>query len=277
MTTLAEPRPARPEPLPERGGSRFLWGLRSELTKLLSVRSTYWTLLAMVVVNVGLGVLICLVTAATWDKTAAPAKAAFDPTATSLSGMFLGQLIIAVLGTLTISSEYSTGMVRTALAAQPHRFTYIAAKAVVFAAVAYVAGVVVTFCSFLIGQAVLHSTGAAASLSDPGVLRSMFGGGFFIAGCGLFGFAIAVSLRHAAGAISAAAGVLFVGPVLVNFLPTHWQDNVNKWLPSTAGSRIMEIKVPAHQFAPWTGLGVFGLYVAALLVVGIVLFVRRDA
>jgi ABC-2 type transport system permease protein len=277
MATLTAPRPARTSTLPDRGGSRFLWGLRAELTKLRSVRSTYWTLLAMIVVNTGLGALICLVTASTWDDASASTKAAFDPTGTSLSGMFLGQLIIAVLGTLTISSEYSSGMIRTALAAQPHRFTYLAAKAVAFAVVAYVSGVIVTFSSFLIGQAVLHSTGASASLSDPGVLRSMLGGGFFIAGCGLFGFALAVILRHAAGAIATAAGVLFVGPVLVNFLPTKWQADVNKWLPSTAGSRIMEIKVPEHQFTPWTGLGVFGLYLAALLILGVALFLRRDA
>src|SRR5690349_75107 len=100
MTTLTVPRPTRTSTLPDRGGSRFLWGLRAELTKLRSVRSTYWTLFAMIVVITGLGALICLLTANTWHNASASTKAAFDATGTSLSGMLLGQLIIAVLGTL---------------------------------------------------------------------------------------------------------------------------------------------------------------------------------
>lgn len=253
--------------------ARFFWALRSELTKLRSVRSTYWTLLAMVVVSVGLGALICVAVAASWKST----PPGFDPTATSLSGLFLGQLVIAVLGTLTISSEYSTGLIRATLAAQPARLTYLAAKAAAFTVVAYAVGVVVAFGSFLVGQSLLAGTHANARLTDGGVLRSMFGSGLFIAGCGLFSLAVAVILRHAAGAIATTIGVLFVGPILVNFLPATWQNSVSKWLPSTAGSRIMEITVPRHEFAPWTGLGVFGLYVAALAVVGLALFVRRDA
>jgi ABC-type transport system involved in multi-copper enzyme maturation permease subunit len=268
---------ARPAAAGEGAGSRFLWGLRSEFTKLQSVRSTYWTLLVMVVLNVGLGALVSLVIAADWKSVSPDARVAFDPTTTSLSGMLLGQLIIAVLGTLTISSEYSTGMIRTSLAAQPHRVTYLAAKAAAFAVVAYIAGVVATFSSFLVGQALLAGTHANATLDDPGVVRSMFGGGLFIAGCGLFSMTVAVILRHTAGAIATAAGLLFLGPILVNFLPARWQNNVNKWLPSTAGSRIMEIKVPKHQFAPWTCIGVFAIYVGASMIVGLILFLRRDA
>jgi ABC-2 type transport system permease protein len=275
MATLIQP--ASPRPRGRTAGSLFLWGLRSELTKLRSVRSTYWTAIAMIVVTAGFGALACLVTAATWKSVQPAARAHFDPTATSLLGMLLGQLIIAVLGTLTISSEYSTGMIRTSLAAQPHRAVYYAAKAAAFTAVAYPIGVVVTLSSFLLGQVLLATTRHNASITDPGVLRSILGGGLFIAGCGLFSLAVASILRHTAGALATTTAVLLIGPVLISFLPASWQNHVGKWLPSTAGSRIMEIQIPAHQFAPWTGLGVFSLYIAALMTAGLALFLRRDS
>jgi ABC-2 type transport system permease protein len=255
----------------------FLWGLRAELTKLRSLRSTYVTLIVMVVATAGLGALISLAIAANWTSTSPDERALFDPTASSLEGMLFGQLIVAVLGALTISAEYSTGMIRTALAAQPNRCAYLAAKATAFALVSFAVGVATTVISFLAGQAVLTRTHHTASLGDPGVLRAMLGGGLFLAGCGLFSMTVAVTLRHTAAAIAATTAVLFIGPVVVTFLPAGWQYAVEKWLPSTAGSRIMEIRVPAHQFGPWPGLGVFALYLAAATALGLTLFIRRDA
>jgi ABC-type transport system involved in multi-copper enzyme maturation permease subunit len=255
----------------------FLWGLRAELTKLRSLRSTYVTLIVMIAATAGLGALISFAVAASWHSISPGERALFDPTASSLEGMLFGQLVVAVLGALTISAEYSTGMIRTALAAQPNRTAYLAAKATAFTLVAFVAGVATTVLSFLVGQAVLTRTHQTASLSDPGVPRSMIGGGLFLAGCGLFSMTVAVALRHTAAAITATTAVLFIGPVLVTFLPAGSQHAVEKWLPSTAGSRIMEIRVPAHQLAPWPGLGLFALYLAAAMSLGLTLFIRRDA
>lgn len=255
----------------------FVWGVRAELTKLRSLRSTYVTLIVAIAVTAGLGALINLAVAASWQSVSPSERALFDPTASSLEGMLFGQLIVAVLGALTFSAEHSTGMIRTALAARPDRVAYLAAKAAAFTLVAFVAGVATTVISFLVGQAVLARTHQTAGLSDPGVLRSMIGGGLFLAGCGLFSMTVAVILRHTAAAIAATTGVLFIGPVLVSFLPGRWQHAVQKWLPSTAGSRIMEIRVPAHQLAPWPGFGLFALYLAAAMILGLVLFIRRDA
>jgi ABC-type transport system involved in multi-copper enzyme maturation permease subunit len=255
----------------------FVWGLRGELTKLRSLRSTYVTLIVMITATAGLGALISLAIAANWHSISPSERALFDPTASSLEGMLFGQLIVAVLGALTISTEYSTGMIRTALAAQPNRIAYLTAKATGSTLVAFAAGVATTVISFLVGQAVLTPTHQTASLSDPGVLRSMVGGGLFLAGCGLFSMTVAVILRHTAAAIAAMTAVLFIGPVLVTFLPARWQHAVGRWLPSTAGSRIMEIRVPAHQFAPWPGLSLFALYLTAAMSLALILFIRRDA
>ena len=191
--------------------------VRSEFTKLRSVRSTYWSLLVMIIVCVGMGVLFSAgqasqVTGAAnaAERAAALSSARSGAVTNSLIGLLIGQLVIAVLGALTITSEYSTGMIRTSLTAMPRRGTVYAAKALVFGAVALVAGLVTSFASFLAGQAMLGGVHASASLSQPGVLRAVIGGGLFLAVCGLLSYGIGGVLRHTAGAIGASIGLLFV-------------------------------------------------------------------
>lgn len=251
--------------------------IRSEFTKLRSVRSTYWTLAILVVLTVGIGVLLCAVTAAHWSKASASSRASFDPVSTSLAGFFLGQLIISVLGALTITSEYSTGMIRTTLAAQPHRVLAFLGKAAAFVIVALVVGMLTSFASFFVGQALLSSTHIGVTLGDHDVLRAVLGGGLFLAGCGLLAFGVGVILRNTAGTITLVAGILFVLPIVANLLPSSWQDDVANWLPSNAGSRLLTLKHAAHQFGPWTGFAVFCGYIVIVLGVGLFLFVRRDA
>ena len=95
--------------------------IRSEWTKLRSVRSTFWTLLAATVLTIGLGALISNGFAGNYSSSSPSDQATFDPTNISLTGLILGQLAIGVLGVLTVTSEYSTGMIRTSLAAVPRR------------------------------------------------------------------------------------------------------------------------------------------------------------
>jgi ABC-2 type transport system permease protein len=185
------PAPARPAGLPaptRRAG--FGGAVRSEFTKIRSVRSTYWTLLALVIVTVGIGALACLGAVSHGGDVRGPG---FDPTFHSLVGLVLGQLIIVVLGSLTITSEYATGMVRTSLSVQPRRGTLFAAKALVFAAVSLVTGLVASFASFFIGQAILSSKHLGTTLGQPHVLRAVIGGGLFLALCGLLAFGSAPS------------------------------------------------------------------------------------
>jgi ABC-2 type transport system permease protein len=261
---------------PAAGRAGFIGAMRSEFTKIRSVRSTYWTLLTLVVVTIGIGAL------ASWGAATHSSELGtdFDPTRQSLFGLILGQLIIVVLGSLTITSEYGTGMIRTSLTAMPRRGTTVAAKAVVFGVVALMTGLVASFGSFFLGQALMSGKHINATLGQPDVLRAVIGGALFLTVCGLLAFGLGLLLRHTAAAISAAAALLFVLFVLVNFLPQSWQNDVNKWLPFNAGDQIWRVSAAApseHMFAPWTGFGIFAGYAAIAIISGLILFRRRDA
>ncbi|HEY4850016.1 MAG TPA: ABC transporter permease subunit [Streptosporangiaceae bacterium] len=274
--TTQLPASARPGARPvQRGRAGFSGALRSEFTKIRSVRSTYWTLLALIVVTVGIGALSCLGAV----SRGADHGPNFDPAFRSLVGLFLGQLIIAVLGALTITSEYATGMIRTSLTVQPRRGTLFAAKAVVFAVISLVTGLVASFASFFIGQAILSGQHLNTTLSQPHVLRAVIGGGLFLAACGLLSFGLGAVLRHTAAAITAAIGLLFVLTILTNFLPQSWQVHVDKWIPANAGSQIWTVVTDptAHLFSAWVGFGVFVAYAAIAIGAGFILFRKRDA
>ena len=275
-TTSTQLPAATARSLPRSAGNATFGGaLRSEFTKIRSVRSTYWTLLALVVVTVGFGAL------ASWGvATHGHPGPRFDPTAQSLGGLYISQLIIGVLGVLVISSEYGSGMIRTTLTTFPRRGTLIAAKAVVFAAVAFVTGLITCFASFFLGQALMSSHHLSTSLGQPNVLRAVIGGALFLTACGLLAFGIGLLLRHTAGAISTVVGLLFVLSILINFIPQSWQDHVSKWIPADAGVQIWSTVASRGEpamFAPWTGFAVFCGYAAIALIAGLVLFRKRDA
>src|SRR5262249_4806620 len=175
-TTQIAPAASQRLLAPETGRAGFGDALRSEFTKIKSTRSTYWTLLALVVVCVGIGALACAGTAS-HPQGVSPAN--FDATQQSLAGLYVGQLVIAVLGALTITSEYSTGMIRTSLGVQPRRGVLFTAKAMVFAVVSLVTGLVACFASFFIGQAILSSHHLNVTLGHPGVLRAVLRGARF--------------------------------------------------------------------------------------------------
>jgi len=291
-TAIDQRRPGGAHAIPTATGPRragFGAAVRSEATKIRSVRSTYWALLALIVVCVGVGVLFSYghasqVTGAVGahNHAAALHQARASNVSGSLMGLLIGQLVIAVLGALTITSEYSTGMIRTSLTTMPRRGSVYAAKAVVFGAVALVIGMITSFLSFFAGQAMLAGVHAGASLSQPGVLRAVIGGGLFLAVCGLLSFGIGAMIRHTAGAITAAVGLLFVAWVLSQFLPgppSGWfgQADIDKWIPFNAGAAIWEHMSGVNLFSPWIGFAVFCCYAAVALVAGLIVFLRRDA
>jgi ABC-2 type transport system permease protein len=266
---------AAPLPRPS-GRAGFIGSLRSEFTKIRSTRSTYWTLLALVVITVGFGALASAGAAHNANQLGPD----FDPTQRSLFGLYFGQLFMAVLGALTITSEYATGMIRTSLTAMPRRGTMFAAKAVVFAAVALVTGLITSFGAFFLGQALMSGAHINATLSQPHVLRAVVGGALFLAACGMLSFGIGAILRHTAGAITASIVLLFVISLLINALPQSWQEHVDKWVPAVAGSQIWAVKAATDgppMFAPWTGFAVFCGYAVIALVAGLILVRKRDA
>jgi ABC-2 type transport system permease protein len=279
MTTqTAQPgRAPRERSLVPPATDRFDHVLRAEWTKFWSVRSTLYTFVALVVVTIGISALLCLAVAANWSDIKPADRAQIDPVSQSLSGIFLGQMAIIVLGALTISSEYSTGGIRTTLTAVPQRLRLLGAKALVLAVVAFVAGLITMFPSFWLGQRVLSTAhaGIEVSLGDPNVLRAVVGGALYVAACGLLGLALGALLRHTAGAITTAIGIVFILPIVANFLPGTWGDNVGKVL--NAGGAISNTRPVDGQLAPWTGYAVFSLWWIVLLGCAAVLLRRRDA
>lgn len=265
------------------GWASFGGTLRSEFTKIRSVRSTYWTLAAMIIITIGISALL------SWgrvqDYASQPAfvqahmavRIRSRATEFSMFGLILGQLVIAVLGALTITAEYSTGMIRTSLSVMPRRETVFAAKALVFTVVALVAGLVTSFGSYFLGQAIFATHHLNSSIGQPGVLRAVIGGGLFLGACGLLSYGIGALLRHTAGAITASVALLFVLFVLSGFLPSSWAVHVDKWIPFNAGAAIWENLSGVNMFSPWVGFGVFCCYAAAAVIAGGILFRTRDA
>jgi ABC-2 type transport system permease protein len=240
--------------------------LRSEWAKFRTVRSTYWSLIAAVAAMVGLGAII--------SAAQSGHQAGFDPVTISLSGVLLAQLAIGVLGVLFVTSEYSTGMIRTTFTAAPQRRSVIVAKAAVFAAVALVVGTLTSLVTFLVGQTLLSTQGV--SLSSPGALRSVIGVGLYLGLLAVFAVGLATVIRSTAGAIASVFGMILVVPAVAQALPTSIRDSVDKYLPGNAGQAIFHTIRDTSTLSPWAGLGVFALYAAAALAAGVVLVGRRD-
>jgi len=296
--------------LPPVAGQAGLRGaLASEFTKLRSVRSTYWTLGALFIVSVGLSVAITAGTAANFANNPGN-KAGFDATQTSLGAFFeLGQLIIAVIGAMVITSEYSTGMIRTSLTAQPRRGVVYAAKAIVFTSVTLVISIITAFIAFFVGQAIYSSKGVGASLfhtvtipananvnCNPGgctatfsgtdvitastVLTAIVGTALFVTIVALIAFGVGSIVRHTAGTIGIVVALMFIIPLLENTLPSNWHDDIMRFLPDAA-NQVVSLTIagnaPGHLWSAWPQLGVTALWAAALVGVGAFLFRKRDA
>jgi ABC-2 type transport system permease protein len=261
---------------PSAGTIGFANLLHSEWTKLRSVRSTYWTAGVAVLASVALGIVICARTAYNINR-GEQGLDGFDPTLTSLNGLYIAQVAIGVLGVLTISSEYSTGLIRATLTAVPQRRAVLAAKGLVLAGATLVAGEIMSFTAFGIGQALLSSAHAGASVNQPGVLRAVIGGGLYLTVVGLLGFGIGALVRHTAGALSTFFGVLFALTVVTDLLPTNWRNDIINYLPANAGSQILTTIHPARALTPWEGLGVLSLYALAAITAATILITRRDS
>jgi ABC-2 type transport system permease protein len=261
----------------------FGGALRSEFTKIRSVRSTRWTLLAMIVLTVGLGAI------ATYGQAKAQRASYFDPTAWSLGGVWLTELLIGVVGTLVITSEYSTGMIRTSLTALPQRGLLLAAKVSVLAGVTFVAGLIASLAAFFTGQAIMSSHHISTTIGHPSVVRAIIGGALYLTVGALLALGIGLLVRHTAAALATVVAVLFLLPLAGDMLPIGLQNQVDKWLPTAAGAQIWTVNHPPHlnsaspigapgpMLSPWTGFAVFCSYAAVVVAAGLILFRKRDA
>ncbi|MFI6350718.1 ABC transporter permease [Streptomyces sp. NPDC050560] len=250
--------------------------LRSEWTKVRSVASTVWTLAIAAVVTVALGMLISALSNNDFDNMSRNDKLAFDPTYTSFAGMSLGQLAMIVFGVLVVSNEYSSGMIRTSLAAVPKRGVFLFSKLAVATVLAFVVGLVTSFLSFFLGQAMLgdHS----ASLGDDGVLRAVLGGALYMALIALFSMGVASMLRSPMLSLGILMPFFFLISNILGAVSAT--KKVGRFLPDQAGSKIMQVVPPVDDdtpYGPWGGLGIMALWVVAALLVGYAVLKRRDA
>lgn len=277
MTATAAPDVRHSELAP--GRVTQLGVIRSEWIKLRSLRSTWFSLLAAVVIIIGLGTLFAWLHAQRMERGVGPrAQIIFDATQVSLRGVFLAQLAIGVLGVLVISGEYGTGMIRSSIAAVPHRIPVLVAKALVFASVVFVVSLASTFIAFLLGQQAQASTHAQASLSTPGAGRAIVGGALYLTLIGLLAVGLGFIIRNTAGAIAALFGIVLVAPLLTDALPTPYSTDVSKYLPLNTGTQIIATRdFNPDLFAPWPGIAITALYAVVALIVGAVVLKRRDA
>ncbi|MFC4907862.1 ABC transporter permease subunit [Actinomadura gamaensis] len=255
----------------------FIDAVAAEWIKIRTVRSTFWTLLAGIVVTIGLSVLLASFFVSTFDRLTPHDRAQFDPAAYGLVGINFGMVAFGVLGVLVVTGEYATGMIRTSLTAVPRRPRLLAAKALVLGLVVLVVGEVVSFAAYFLSQLIFSGKHLDEGLGHDGVLRAVIGGGLYLTLIALLALAVGTLLRHTAGSVTTVLGLLFVLPIIGSFLPGDFGRTIRKLLPSNAGGAVMGTRPSADMLSPWTGIGVFALYTVILLAAAFVIFQWRDA
>jgi ABC-2 type transport system permease protein len=251
---------------------------RSEWTKLWSLRSTRWSLLAAVVSMIAIGLLVSAVQMSRWSSLSPHDRSTFDAIDVGVGGYHLAQLAVGVLGVLVISGEYSTGMIRSSLMAVPKRLPVLWAKLGVFSAVTFVLMLAAAFVSFFAVQAIVTSNHADRSLGDPHALRAVIGTALFLTVLGALGVGLGALVRNTAGGIAAFAGLLFVLPGITALLPAKTGDAITPYLPLNAGTTVATSTYDnPHHLATWTGFAVFCGYTAVIVVLAAVGLARRDA
>ena len=251
--------------------------LASEWIKLRSVRSTYLTLLFAAAAAVGIGYLVAHAKATHWATMPAAARAAFDPVSDSFTGLGLAQLAFGALGVLVISSEYTTGLIRTTVAAVPRRRAVLAAKAAVVGAVTVVAGELIAFATFFTGQWALSAGHLQVSLAHPGALRGVLAAGCYLAVMAWVGLGLGALIRHTAGAITAMTAVVFLLPTVIHALPAPWDTRIGRLTLDGAAQQMIAQHPHAGYFSAVGSSLVVAAYAVAAIASAALVITRRDA
>ncbi|MET7703155.1 ABC transporter permease [Streptomyces sp. NPDC005485] len=258
--------------------------VHAEWTKLRTLPSTWWLLAATVALTVVVGA--ASVSSVTTHICPSPAACHEDTVKLSLTGIWLGQATVLILGALSMSAEYGTGTIRTTLTAIPNRPKVLASKAAVLAAVTAAAGILAISASLLAGRLILPGNGftpkegyPSLSPTDTATLRAALGSVVLLILIAFLGLGLAALLRDSAGAITAGLGILYITPLLANMLASEtWKDRVERWAPMPAGLSIQATRDLARlPIGPWPGLGVLAAYAIGVLIAGAALFRLRDA
>jgi ABC-2 type transport system permease protein len=254
--------------------------LHAEWTKLRTAPGTSWLLLAVIALTVAVSA------AATAAITCPPGGCAVDPAEVSLTGIQLGQALVAVLAVLAISGEYSTGMIRITLAAMPRRTTVLAAKAAVLTVMVVTAATIAVLASVLAGRLILPGHGFTPahgypplSLFDGPTLRAAAGSVLYLGLIALLSLGAATAVRDSATAIGIVLGLLYLFPIIAQVVSDpHWQRHLQQLGPMTAGLAVQATSnLHSLPISPWAGLGVLAAWAGAALLTGGLLLRLRDA
>lgn len=252
--------------------------LHAEWTKVRTVTSPLWLLLGMIATTVALSA------AATSVVTCASADCG-DMTKLSLIGVQLGQALVVILAVLVIAGEYGTGMIRTTLAATPHRATVLAAKAVTLTGIVAAAGTIAVLGSLVAGRLLLPGHAFTITRGDPPLsptdgptLRAALGSILYLTLIALLSLGVATVVRDSAASIGIVLGLLYLVPVLSQMIGNpHWQRLLQRIAPMSAGLAIQSTTdIHSLPIGPWAGLGVTAGWAAAALLAGGLLLRMRD-
>jgi ABC-2 type transport system permease protein len=259
--------------------------LQAEWTKLRSVRSTTWTLIALATLSVAFSAL-----AGAESETDGCPRAEErhlcddDVVMNSLAGLYFGQLAVVAFAVTAMTSEYATGLIRTTFAAMPRRRTVLSAKAAAVAGLVFGIGLVTTVASYLVGRSLLAGNGfnAAngypdAALSD--LVRPLLGTALYLTALALLCVGLALLLRHTAAAITTVLGLMLLPILAPALLPEHVADQVLRFSPVTAGFAVQRTveRPDSIPIDPWLGLGVTWGYAVVAMLLAYWLIGRRDA
>ncbi|MET0932862.1 MAG: ABC transporter permease [Mycetocola sp.] len=279
--TLSPAHDARTPRMPASGSRspvRFSGILRSEWIKLRSLRSTVWSYAMLILVSLGLAILMAVtLNAQVTQPLPADVQVGFLAQIASFP-VALGQLIVAVLGVLVISGEYSTGMIRSTFSAVPRRLPVLWAKSAVLFVSTFLVGLVATVGAYLVGSPILAANDIAAPITDPDVLRAIVGGALYLALVALFALGVGTAIRSSAGGIATVLGIVLILPTILQLIPADWAQDVVPYLISDAGLGLVGLQsdIPG-SLEPWQQLAVVLGWVAASLTAGAILMKRRDA
>jgi len=249
-----------------------LWdGIRSEWTKLRTVRATLWSLLAAAGLCLGTAALV----ARSPNVPPGTAVGADDAVRVALAGFLFGQIAIGVLGALAVTSEYGSGAIRSSLAAVPSRLRFLLSKAAAVAGTVLVCGVLLSGLSYLVAHVVMTSRAARVAALSAGSVRALLGAALYLTVLSLFTVALGVLLRHSAGAITTVICLVLILPTLLPAFGRTGQA-IYRWWPTEAGQQVMRVEPVPGQLTPWVGFGWCCVVTAALLTVAYLVLRRRD-
>ena len=259
--------------------------VHAEWTKLRTLSGTAWMLVAVVVLTVAVSAAVVGATKCSPSLSGQSCPA--DTTKLSLTGIYLGQALAAILAVVTVCNEYSTGMIRVTLAAMPRRSAVLAAKALIVGCLVLAAGALAVAASILAGRLILPGNGftarhgyVAISLAHGPTLRAACGSVLYLVLVALLSLGLAAAVRESALAIGASLGLLYLPQIVIALTVTNtvWLHRLERYTPMNAGLTIQDTTgLHGLPITPWGGLGVLALWAAGGLLAGGLLLRLRDA